>query len=100
MGGRRESERSVWRASRSEGSPGRRRVLTSKTLGGAILGAPRADDVDDTGILPNSLVVKNKPLRLEVEHHEALGRYLVHTKVPSGHLVHKHPEPVTSKRSP
>ena len=30
MGGRRESERSVWRASRSEGSPGRRRVLTSK----------------------------------------------------------------------
>ena len=67
MGGRRESERSVWRASRSEGSPGRRRVLTSKTLGGAILGAPRADDVDDTGILSNSLVVKNKPLRLEVE---------------------------------
>ena len=72
MGGRRESERSVWRASRSEGSPGRRRVLTSKTLGGAILGAPQADDVDDTGILSNSLVVKNKPLRLEVEYHEAM----------------------------
>ena len=96
--GRRESERSVWRASRSEGSPGRRRVLTSKTLGGAILGAPQADDVDDTGILSNSLVVKNKPLRLEVErdiYHEALGRSLVHTKVPSGDLVQMHSPPVT-----
>jgi len=37
-----------------------------QTLGGAILGAPQADDVDDTGKLSNSLVVKNKPLRLEV----------------------------------